>query len=91
MFDHSWADAYYSYGYDYYPKLQSCVPFTPVTGQRILVKNISYKEQVFLKLLSALKDLTSKVVYIIEQNSEVYCTFSFVLFFPQDNLLIFMM
>lgn len=25
-------------GQHYYPKLQSCVPFTPVTGRRLLVK-----------------------------------------------------
>lgn len=61
MFDHSWADAYYRFGYRYYPKLQSCVPFTPVTGQRILVRNAWYKDQVIDLLISALKDLTSKV------------------------------
>lgn len=35
VFDQSWAEAYYSCGLEYYPKLQSCVSFTPVTGQRI--------------------------------------------------------
>lgn len=37
VFDHSWADAYERAGGDYYPKLQICVPFTPVTGRRLLV------------------------------------------------------
>lgn len=33
VFDSSWASAYERYiGKQYYPKLQSCVPFTPVTG-----------------------------------------------------------
>ena len=32
IFDHAWADAYHRYGLEYYPKLQSAVPFTPVTG-----------------------------------------------------------
>lgn len=62
VFDHSWADAYYSYGRYYYPKLQCCVPFTPVTGQRILVKNVWCREQVFNMLVVALKNLTDKVV-----------------------------
>lgn len=61
MFDHSWADAYHSYGYPYYPKLQCSVPFTPVTGQRILVRDTVYKSQVFDVLVEALKDLTIKV------------------------------
>lgn len=36
IFDHSWADAYERAGGAYYPKLQSAVPFTPVTGPRFL-------------------------------------------------------
>lgn len=36
VFDHAWADAYHRAGLDYYPKLQVCVPFTPVTGRRLL-------------------------------------------------------
>jgi predicted N-acyltransferase len=36
VFDHGWANAYEQAGGDYYPKLQSCVPFTPVTGKRLL-------------------------------------------------------
>jgi predicted N-acyltransferase len=38
VFDHAWADALERAGGDYYPKLQSCVPFTPVTGPRILAR-----------------------------------------------------
>lgn len=38
VFDWSWADAYARYGMDYYPKLQLAVPFTPVTGPRVLGK-----------------------------------------------------
>ena len=38
VFDWSWADAYERAGGRYYPKLQSAVPFTPVTGRRLLVR-----------------------------------------------------
>ena len=38
VFDHAWADAYERAGGDYYPKLQAAVPFTPVTGKRLLVR-----------------------------------------------------
>ncbi|MGQ0444832.1 MAG: GNAT family N-acetyltransferase [Beijerinckiaceae bacterium] len=37
VFDHGWADAYTHAGLPYYPKLQVAVPFTPVTGRRLLV------------------------------------------------------
>jgi predicted N-acyltransferase len=36
VFDWAWADAYYRHGIAYYPKLLSAVPFTPVTGNRLL-------------------------------------------------------
>jgi len=61
VFDQSWAEAYYSYGLEYYPKLQSCVPFTPVTGQRILLRSTPYRDQVFDALVKGLKSLTAKV------------------------------
>lgn len=38
VFDHAWADALERAGGDYYPKLQASVPFTPVTGPRILTQ-----------------------------------------------------
>lgn len=37
VFDHSWANALENAGGQYYPKLLGAVPFTPVTGRRILV------------------------------------------------------
>ena len=36
IFDHGWAEAYTRAGGRYYPKLQIAVPFTPVTGRRLL-------------------------------------------------------
>ena len=38
IFDHSWADAWERAGGKYYPKLQIAVPFTPVTGRRLLTR-----------------------------------------------------
>ncbi|MCO5574859.1 hypothetical protein L7F22_028652 [Adiantum nelumboides] len=57
VFDHSWANAYYHFGRSYYPKLQSCVPFTPVTGPRILLRNGPLKAEVANGLLRALQEL----------------------------------
>lgn len=36
VFDQSWAEAYARAGGQYYPKLQLSVPFTPVTGPRLM-------------------------------------------------------
>ncbi|MEN3363802.1 MAG: uncharacterized protein V7606_1076 [Burkholderiales bacterium] len=39
VFDWAWADAYQRNGLDYYPKLLSAIPFTPVTGNRLLARD----------------------------------------------------
>jgi len=39
VFDHAWAEALMRAGGAYYPKLQCAVPFTPVSGRRILAKD----------------------------------------------------
>ncbi|USI71801.1 GNAT family N-acetyltransferase [Sphingomonas morindae] len=39
VFDHSWADAWTRAGGAYYPKLQIAVPFTPVPGPRLLLRD----------------------------------------------------
>ena len=35
VFDHAWAQAYAQYGLDYYPRLVTSAPYTPITGQRL--------------------------------------------------------
>ncbi len=39
VFDHGWADAWSRAGGEYYPKLQVAVPFTPVPGPRLLLRD----------------------------------------------------
>jgi predicted N-acyltransferase len=39
VFDWAWADAYASNGLEYYPKLLSAIPFTPVTGARLMARD----------------------------------------------------
>jgi len=41
IFDMSWAQAYARSGLDYYPKLLSAIPFTPVKGPRLLMRGAS--------------------------------------------------
>ncbi|WP_158967832.1 GNAT family N-acetyltransferase [Paraglaciecola sp. L3A3] len=45
VFDFAWANTYKQYGVSYYPKLVSAIPFTPVTGSRLmLAKGIELDE-----------------------------------------------
>ena len=39
VFDHAWAHAYAQHGLDYYPKWLGAVPYTPVTGPRLLARD----------------------------------------------------
>ncbi len=39
VFDHGWAQAFERAGGNYYPKLQVAVPFSPVPGPRLLVRD----------------------------------------------------
>ncbi|MBD3760701.1 GNAT family N-acetyltransferase [Rhizorhabdus sp.] len=41
VFDHGWADAWHRAGGQYYPKLQIAVPFSPVPGPRLLLRDPS--------------------------------------------------
>ena len=43
VFDHAWAHAYAQYGQDYFPKWLGAVPYSPVTGPRLLARNDSHR------------------------------------------------
>lgn len=50
VFDWAWADAYHQNGLNYYPKLLSAIPFTPVSGNRLMAIN-SFAKNVLLREL----------------------------------------
>ena len=60
VFDHGWAEAFERAGGDYYPKLQVAVPFTPVTGPRLLARTGPAAEAVRGALADALVEITNK-------------------------------
>ena len=39
VFDHAWATAYARHGLDYFPKWLGAVPYSPVTGPRLLARD----------------------------------------------------
>lgn len=61
VFDHGWSDAFERAGGHYYPKLQCAVPFTPVTGPRLLVGKGEDPDAVKAGLAAGLKMVTDKL------------------------------
>lgn len=59
VFDQGWAEAFEHAGGDYYPKLQVSVPFTPVTGPRLLARPGPLALQVRDALADALAEITT--------------------------------
>ncbi|WOS38909.1 GNAT family N-acetyltransferase [Xanthomonas rydalmerensis] len=54
VFDHAWAHAYARYGQDYFPKWLCAVPYSPVTGPRLLARDQAAQQE----LLAAMQALT---------------------------------
>ena len=52
VFDHAWAHAYARHGRDYYPKWLCAVPYSPVTGPRLLAQDAAHRKA----LLTAVRD-----------------------------------
>ena len=70
VFDHSWADAYTRAGGRYYPKLQAAVPFTPVTGPRLLVPDGPLSDGIRAHLIGGLDALREQTTA-----SSIHATF----------------
>ncbi len=71
VFDHGWADAWERAGGQYYPKLQASVPFTPVTGPRLLARNDATRGALArgLKLVADRYELSSAHVTFVDDRS----------------------
>ncbi len=57
VFDFAWADAYHRHGLRYYPKLVCAVPFTPVTGARLLAATTELRSLLLNHVLQFAKEL----------------------------------
>jgi len=73
VFDWAWADAYERSGNDYYPKLLSAIPFTPVTGPRLMAVDATARAalvQVLKKTQKATKVSSMHILYPPEQEAK---------------------
>ncbi len=57
VFDWAWADAYQRNGLDYYPKLLAAIPFSPITGARLLTDTPQRKALLAQGAIAAAKEL----------------------------------
>jgi uncharacterized protein len=64
VFDHGWAEAFHRAGGRYYPKLQVAVPFTPVTGPRLLARDQAAKRQLIGGLVDLCRDSKASSVHL---------------------------
>jgi len=70
VFDYGWADAFERAGGRYYPKLQASIPFTPVTGRRLLVPAGPEQASLEATLLQGAKELVR-----LHEASSLHLTF----------------
>ncbi len=64
VFDQAWADALERAGGDYYPKLQCAVPFTPVTGPRLLTADDASRPALLRTAAGAVKQIGASSLHI---------------------------
>lgn len=57
VFDWGWAEAFERAGGNYYPKLQTAIPFTPVTGPRLLIRPDQDQDRMRTILTAGLQEL----------------------------------
>ncbi len=77
IFDWAWADAYHRSGLNYYPKLLSAIPFTPVTGTRLLASEESLRRRMANVAVELAQELNASSVHILyptqSQATELAC------------------
>jgi predicted N-acyltransferase len=64
VFDWSWASAYEQAGLNYYPKLISSIPYTPVTGRRLLLSpdlNLAQRSKLTSEMIAATINESNKL------------------------------
>jgi predicted N-acyltransferase len=60
VYDFAWAQAYERAGFPYYPKLVACVPFSPITGPRLLLAADALRDGVVETLLNGARELAEE-------------------------------
>lgn len=70
VFDWAWADAYRRHGLDYYPKLLSAIPFTPVPGTRLLAADAPAREALAQALIELARESGVSSLHVLFPDPE---------------------
>jgi hypothetical protein len=65
VFDWSWASAFEQHGLKYYPKLIAAVPFTPITGARLLSQDPFIRQQMAAIIANQLENLQLSSAHVL--------------------------
>ena len=65
VFDWAWAEAYQRHGVEYYPKLLSAIPFTPVRGSRLLARDEAARSALLTALQALQQDEERSSAHIL--------------------------
>ena len=65
IFDWAWADAYQRHGLNYYPKLSSAIPFTPVSGSRLMSPERSARETLATAAVALAEELSFSSLHVL--------------------------
>lgn len=82
VFDWAWADAYQRHGLEYYPKLLSAIPFTPVSGSRLLARDSASMAALIRALCSLQKEnglSSTHILYLPQEQAEALKQAGFML------------
>jgi predicted N-acyltransferase len=72
VFDWAWADAHERNGVEYYPKLVSAVPFTPVRGRRLLARGEDERSSLVKAALELARKTSSlHVLFPLEEEARL--------------------
>lgn len=69
VFDWSWADAYAYHGLEYYPKLLSAIPFTPITSARLLASSTEVMALLVAALARVMQQNTLSSAHVLFPNA----------------------
>ncbi len=70
VFDWSWASAYEQAGINYYPKMVCSVPYNPVSGARLLSKDLNIKHVMVKQIIKEAKRLNMSGMHWLFTNKE---------------------
>jgi len=80
VFDWAWAEAHERHGIDYYPKLVSAIPFTPVRGARILAATPALKKTLVQAALELARDTSSlHVLFARDEDAQLLAEMGFLI------------